>query len=185
MILECSVDDCTRAVRSRGLCNPHYLRLRRYGDPCGRPSRVPCQCGKCRACRRRGNEPRDMLACWDCGGVKEAGQRFRCGSCEMAYLAGLWDEDAAKRQQRDKQLRRDYGITIEDYYQMLAEQEGVCGICGGQQNPRYRYFDVDHNKLTGLVRGLLCRRCNTGLGYLEAGFHVGGLAYLERTEVAQ
>jgi hypothetical protein len=62
---------------------------------------------------------------------------------------------------------------------MLAAQAGVCAICRGPQNSHYRFFDVDHDKISGVVRGLLCRRCNTGLGYLEAGFHVIGLAYLE------
>lgn len=50
-----------------------------------------------------------------------------------------------------------YGLSPEDYGRLFEEQGGACAICGGKR--KYR-LNVDHCHATGLVRGLLCRRCN-------------------------
>lgn len=58
-----------------------------------------------------------------------------------------------------------YGITTEDYNRMLLEQNGVCKICGRTEtHAKKKKFNIDHNHITGKVRGLLCNRCNVGLG---------------------
>lgn len=60
---------------------------------------------------------------------------------------------------RDLRLRRTYGITSEDYEQLLAAQAGKCAICA--LPPRGKLpLNVDHDHKTGLVRGLLCWSCN-------------------------
>ena len=64
---------------------------------------------------------------------------------------------------RDRRLRKTYGITLADYGRMLKAQKGGCAICGNK--PKKRSLDVDHSHKTGRVRGLLCHRCNRGLGY--------------------
>ncbi len=65
--------------------------------------------------------------------------------------------------------RRKYGITAPQLDEMIARHGGRCGICdtefalgAGNDNPRQMH--VDHNHTTGVVRGLLCRDCNLGLG---------------------
>ncbi len=63
-------------------------------------------------------------------------------------------------------LKRHYGITKERYGIMLIEQGGVCAICGGPSNDRGSYH-VDHDHRTGIVRGLLCGGCNSGLGFFK------------------
>ena len=63
----------------------------------------------------------------------------------------------------ERSLQRKYGITPEDYNYMLEQQQGGCAICF-QGNPSGRRLAVDHNHDTGEVRGLLCGRCNVGLG---------------------
>lgn len=71
-------------------------------------------------------------------------------------------------QVRRTALRWSYGITPEDYDQMLKKQRGKCAICGlpdpGQKGKKFLCIDHDHK--TGKVRGLLCHRCNRGLGLL-------------------
>lgn len=57
-----------------------------------------------------------------------------------------------------RRLKRKYGITAEQYGEMLAAQAGGCAICA--RPPKTRRLAVDHNHKTGKVRGLLCYRCN-------------------------
>lgn len=67
----------------------------------------------------------------------------------------------------DAILRRTYGITLEQYNQMLEDQDGVCAICGKPDEVEGRRMAVDHNHDTGEVRGLLCGTCNRGLGNFQ------------------
>jgi transposase InsO family protein len=64
-------------------------------------------------------------------------------------------------------LRRKYGLSQEDYDAMLLSQNGKCKICGKNQSESVRMFHVDHDHSTGDVRGILCNRCNTSLGWYE------------------
>jgi hypothetical protein len=67
---------------------------------------------------------------------------------------------------RDKALKRNYAMTLDDYDRMLNDQEGKCAICRvSQLTPRCFYVDHDHK--TGKIRGLLCPKCNHALGCLE------------------
>ena len=61
-------------------------------------------------------------------------------------------------------LKRRYGITSEDYFMMLTEQNNQCVICETKECHTGRNFSVDHDHKTGKVRGLLCAHCNVGLG---------------------
>ena len=74
---------------------------------------------------------------------------------------------------RNKQLLWTFGITLEQYEQMLADQGGVCAVCGKTeteihpQSKKVRNLNVDHCHHTGKVRGLLCNSCNRGIGLLN------------------
>lgn len=65
-----------------------------------------------------------------------------------------------------KALEKRYGITSEDYWTLYAYQDGRCYICGWATG-KSRRLTVDHDHATGLVRGLLCRPCNTFLGTIR------------------
>jgi 6-phosphofructokinase len=58
-----------------------------------------------------------------------------------------------------------YGITPEAQEQLLAEQNGVCAICGEIRGKRGLVIDHDHT--TKIVRGWLCGKCNMGLGLFD------------------
>jgi len=61
-------------------------------------------------------------------------------------------------------LKRNYNLTVDDYNKMFEEQHGCCAICGVHQMNLNRRLAVDHSHESGLVRGLLCFKCNAALG---------------------
>ena len=67
----------------------------------------------------------------------------------------------ARRSKHNTHLKKQYGITIDDYDKILDSQGGKCAICKGGTSKRH--FAVDHNHTNNNIRGLLCARCNTGL----------------------
>ena len=71
---------------------------------------------------------------------------------------------AGKRKQsnRKSHLKRKYGLTLEEFEELLAAQGGGGAICG-RPNPD----NVDHDHVTGRVRGILCWNCNVGVGQFE------------------
>lgn len=60
---------------------------------------------------------------------------------------------------------RQYGITQEDFDALLKQQDNVCAIC---EKPciTEQPLSIDHDHTTNKVRGLLCRKCNSGIGML-------------------
>lgn len=73
-----------------------------------------------------------------------------------------------KEHQKGIVLRRTYGITLEEYQTRLVAQEGRCAICKEATTGACgRALHVDHCHATGKVRGLLCGKCNTLLGFVN------------------
>jgi len=68
-----------------------------------------------------------------------------------------------------------YKLTIEQYEKILAYQGGVCYGCQQSEPVKGRRLSVDHDHDTGLVRGLLCSRCNPIIGKLENAYKRYGL----------
>ena len=88
---------------------------------------------------------------------------------------------------RSQYLKRNYGLTFEEFDSMLSKQDNCCAICKGKEPyGRHKRFTVDHNHKTGEVRGLLCNRCNTALGLVEDNIHTlkSMIQYLESHEEA-
>ncbi|MBB4744479.1 hypothetical protein BJY16_007938 [Actinoplanes octamycinicus] len=79
---------------------------------------------------------------------------------------------------REYHLRRRYGIGQAEFDALLADQGGVCAICGAP-DPQH----VDHDHRTGRVRGILCFNCNGGLGQFrdDPVFLANAITYLKGT----
>jgi hypothetical protein len=74
-------------------------------------------------------------------------------------------------QQKNRALRNSFGISLHQYNEMLEAQNGVCAICNQpethKRNGKLKALAVDHDHKTGVIRGLLCSDCNTGIGKLK------------------
>ena len=79
---------------------------------------------------------------------------------------------------RNAHLVKTYGITVEQYDHMLEQQGGHCALCPAV--PKRASLHVDHDHVTGRVRGILCSGCNRVLGFIEArpDWHDRAVAYL-------
>jgi len=75
--------------------------------------------------------------------------------------------DRLKRMNREQDLKKN-GWTLKEYNKIFIRQRGVCAICGEEQIRKNQYgdcpLDADHDHITMKKRGLLCCRCNIGLG---------------------
>lgn len=69
---------------------------------------------------------------------------------------------------RDWELRKHYNITIKEVDQLLDIQNHKCAICKMVLLEKYpngrRGYRIDHDHITGNIRGILCQKCNAGLG---------------------
>ncbi len=81
-----------------------------------------------------------------------------------------------------------YGITVEQYNQMLADQQGVCAICRQPETGKspwggpVKQLSIDHDHETNAVRGLLCTQCNYMIGHCRESRDVllAGVRYLDK-----
>lgn len=99
------------------------------------------------------------------------GRLSRCRECNNAIqrarrAASERTKQIEREFHRARRLRLEFGLTVEQYEAMLAAQGGKCAICDRPQGAtKYRHA-VDHCHATGRIRGLLCSKCNQGLGFL-------------------
>lgn len=91
----------------------------------------------------------------------------------IAYTCALCEDDFSRPKQKGRKpqfcsdkcvsranaLKSRYDLSPKQYRQMVDDQGGICAVCEQQAN-----LDVDHDHATQKVRGLLCFRCNAGLG---------------------
>jgi hypothetical protein len=88
--------------------------------------------------------------------------------------------------ERKSKLKITYGITPDQYDDLLVRQNGKCAICAVKKpGGRTKMFFIDHCHNTGSVRGLLCMRCNTGLGLFldNPKFLLNAISYLKENSI--
>ena len=127
------------------------------------------------------------LSCKHCNSTHTQNQReiwrdshsLSCEKYRPPNWSGLEKEDA--------RLQRNYGITQDKLNELIDFQGGKCGICMKAITNTRSTLNVDHDHNTGIVRGILCSSCNTGLGHL--GDSIEGikraLYYLENTPFSE
>lgn len=97
----------------------------------------------------------------------------KCNSCNLHLDISFFGRNPLKPKHNCKKCRKKagrrsllyhkYGISQSFYEQLMREQQYQCAICRVTLD-QGRHTHIDHNHDTGKVRGILCGRCNTGLG---------------------
>ncbi len=157
--------------------------------------------------------PDDSKRCYKCESVKPRtafhrcktnpdGLQYHCKECANGFANEYWARKGKefrkkynekykgkmKVSRRKSNFKRQYGISPEIYLAMFAAQGNCCSICKGTES-RTRWksefaFHVDHCHKTGKVRGIICSKCNVGLGIsgdtLESVLRM--VEYLRRAE---
>ena len=103
-----------------------------------------------------------------------------CKVCRNSYHKIWYDKNkdklrrySKKRYIKNKQyhyeyrIKKTFDISIEEYNEMFSKQNGECAICGIHQKDLNRRLAIDHCHTTNKIRGLLCGKCNCGIGNLE------------------
>lgn len=123
---------------------------------------------------------------------RRLGTRHPCKGCsavfEITKRNQLFCTDDCGRKYRrddlrDRRLIENYQIDLTAYLTMNEKQAGLCAICR-RKNSADKMLCVDHDHVTGVVRELLCNRCNLAVGYMEAlasdGFFNEAVEYLRK-----
>lgn len=130
-----------------------------------------------------------MAICKTCKQTKTYAWRAKNPEIYNALAVKWRDKNPDKNHATE--IKRSYGLAIEDYNKLLAEQICKCAICGKQHDPslkRGRLY-VDHCHKTSKardgkakVRGLLCSACNSAIGYFEDNVETleKAIAYLNK-----
>jgi nitrate/TMAO reductase-like tetraheme cytochrome c subunit len=170
---KCANAHCSRVgPLKRKMCYPCYqLWLKRNPNPTNLTA-----IGKiCRLCEK--DKP---LSEYTKTKHNKSGIMARCKTCVNEYQAvgrhqnpgrgtkydQRWRESLPEAEKWRLYLLSRHRLTPEQYDAMLKAQGGGCAICGHKDagDSHQRQIHVDHNHETGKIRGLLCGRCNRGLG---------------------
>ncbi len=101
------------------------------------------------------------------------------------YFKIYFQKPEQKRKTRNRRLKRDFNITIEEYEKMVIEHDNLCSICKQPEtSKKNKNLCVDHCHKTGKIRGLLCNNCNRCLGLLNDNVDIlrNALFYLEKNK---
>jgi hypothetical protein len=174
--------ECGRPSVAKGLCQMHYKRQQKWGDPTKRYghadefSDAPVKrCSRCGEVKLRSEFPVNAMAA---GGV-----RRYCRTCYNTQKRTAYAASPAIRQTRREADRRwRYGLSTEDFDALLAAQGGVCAICRGPATKKG--FVVDHCHESKRVRGIVCHPCNLLIGFAQDDPDRlrAAISYLESTE---
>ena len=113
-------------------------------------------------------------------------KKYKVENKEKLEIASLlWKKnnpDKVKKYQRTSNLRKNFGLSMDEYEQMVLKQNNLCAICEKaetfihHQTKEPARLAVDHCHATGKVRKLLCKNCNTALGLFKDDIAVIGNA---------
>lgn len=117
-----------------------------------------------------------MKICWSCGEDDEnafyrtSTKDGRCKKCRRLDAKKRYKpiprKSAEPRGEFRYRINYLYGLSIDRYDDLVIEHVGRCYICGSD-DAKNKGICVDHCHETGKIRGLLCRKCNAGMGAFD------------------
>jgi hypothetical protein len=159
----CSFKECTNKAVCKGYCDKHYRRFKKFGDASKVITFIPKQCSATN-CERQSKVK---------GFCDMHFRRFiKNGTTELIKEKVSCSIDDCQNKHCAKGLCRMHyemtrqNIIIDDKAKSLInDHSGLCDICGAAKAGYGRKgFCIDHDHKTGIVRGMLCQKCNIGLG---------------------
>lgn len=129
------------------------------------PGRGRKLCNSCREssiCKKCSSQ---LVLTWRTSKFGKPTPEYKCRKCRVS------SEKIRRENDLDdyylSKVKSKYGLTKDQYFELHASQEGKCKVCGILPTGRgpFRSLNVDHDHVTGKVRGLLCAACNQCLGY--------------------
>ena len=185
----CIIGGCRSRADARGLCGKHYQQIRNgvLDHPLAEEIRrdVPCSVDDCDGLayargfcnmhwsrNHRLGDPGEAEARRT---VYVPGQVCAVAGCERAPRWRQYCASHAKRLHK-------FGVSAEEVADILLSQNGRCAICRAKEPSGSGDWAIDHDHVTGQVRGLLCSRCNLAIGLLQDDPKViaAALRYVER-----
>jgi hypothetical protein len=104
-------------------------------------------------------------------------KKYRENNLEKSRESSRKSYEKYKTKRKGSQLKFKYGITLDEYNELLIKQNGVCDICSQIEKVKHKngtllQLSVDHDHKTGKVRGLLCYKCNSLLGRVNDSIYI-------------
>ena len=143
--------------------NPCCVGISSTGYPQGVPSKLSpsycykkykCRCPKCVSWKKESAKTNDKEK------AKKRSKDWRLKNPERSRNSVKEWQKAHPEFALNQKLKK-YGLKIDEYYKLVYIQDGKCAIC------KKKIEAIDHNHTTGNVRGLLCNKCNLGLGHFN------------------
>lgn len=94
------------------------------------------------------------------------GKHNQCRFCQNSWKPNPEQIARARKRTREWNRLKATGFTPKEFQEKLNSQGNVCAICG-TDDPGKLDFCADHCHDTGQKRGVICRKCNAGLGHFK------------------
>jgi hypothetical protein len=133
---------------------------------------VPTSEAQKRAYKKWATKNKAFLAEHQRNKLKKNPEKIRAiGRKSQAKRQAAMTAEELRRYKRNSYLKTTFGITLDQYEELLSRQGGVCAVCGSPdtmtRRGKHTSLDVDHDHATGQVRAILCSGCNSSLGLLK------------------
>ena len=131
-------------------------------------------------------------ACKTCGEEKSLSEFYKVSEkyyhsyCKPCYNRKVREREVSSGRMQYKGMALITGLSYKEldniYQDFFISQKGQCAICGIHQSRLDRNFCMDHDHETMEIRGLLCHRCNSGIGLLQDSIDVlsKAIKYLQK-----
>lgn len=177
---ECKVNTCSNRVFNGGhMCSTHRYRFQVHGSydlpgHIGEPSILEVE----------------VAPDWAFGKCQKHGYLREDEMYKSQSKNGDYKTKGCRRCVLDRNIKKHYGLKggLDEYEKLAAAQDNKCEICKEEKisvspdRKTKRQLSIDHCHDSGKFRGILCKHCNSGLGYFKDSIETleAAIAYLKK-----